>query len=72
MKATPTEAVAGALRAEMARQRVDTREMANRLGKSRMWVSRRMSGEVAINVADAHELAQALGIDATVLLTPAT
>jgi transcriptional regulator with XRE-family HTH domain len=72
MTETPSEAVAGALRAEMARRRVDTRELAERVGKSHAWVHRRMTGAVAVSVDDAHLLAEALGIDAGVLLAPAT
>lgn len=72
MSESPSEAVAGQLRAEMARRRVDTRELAQRVGKSRMWVSRRMTGETALTIDDAHLVADALGIDPSVLLAPAT
>lgn len=71
MTESPSEAVAGQLRAEMARQRVDTRDLATRVGRSRMWVSRRMTGATPLNVEDAHLIADALGIEPAVLLSPA-
>ncbi|HET6298612.1 MAG TPA: helix-turn-helix transcriptional regulator [Kribbella sp.] len=70
MSSEANQNVAAAIRAEMARQRVTTRQLASKLGVSAMWVSRRFSGEVAATVGDVHDIATALGIDPDVLLAP--
>lgn len=68
MSSEANENVAAAIRAEMARQRVTTRALAAKLGRSQMWVSRRTTGQAAVAVADVHEIAEALGITPDVLL----
>jgi transcriptional regulator with XRE-family HTH domain len=68
MSSEANQNVAAAIRAEMARQRETTRTLAAKVGHSPMWVSRRMSGEVGISIADVYEIAGALGIAPDVLL----
>lgn len=71
MRETIRSAVAAALRAEMARQQVDQRTLASRVGKSQTWVQYRASGRVACDVEDLAQLAEALGVPlATFLPTP--
>lgn len=60
--------VAAALRAEMARQRIDQRTLAARLNRSQTWVQYRTSGRVACNVEDLADLSAALGISLFALL----
>jgi transcriptional regulator with XRE-family HTH domain len=55
-------AVAGALRAEMARQQIDQRTLAARIGVSQTWVQYRTSGRVVCDVEDLAKLAAALGV----------
>jgi transcriptional regulator with XRE-family HTH domain len=62
MSDTIREAVAAALRAEMARQRMDQRTLAARVGRSQTWVQYRASGRVACDVEDLALLAEALDV----------
>lgn len=62
------QAYAAALRAELGRQQMQQRELATRLGKSQAWVSRRVTGEVALTASDLREIAQAFGVPASHLL----
>ena len=54
--------VAAALRAEMARQQIDQRTLAARVGKSQTWVQKRTSARVTCDVVDLAILAEALGV----------
>lgn len=71
MSSEANQNVAAAIRAEMARKNVSNRALAAKVGRSQMWVSRRTTGTAAVSVNDAHEIADALGIDPALLLTPA-
>jgi hypothetical protein len=73
MATDPNESVAGAIRAEMARQRISTRNLAELMdhGHSYTWIQRRTSGTVPLTVGDVHEFARALGVDPDLLLRPA-
>ena len=55
-------AVAAELRAELGRQRVTVRALADKLGRPRSWVQRRLSGEV-LTLDDLHLIATALDLD---------
>lgn len=54
--------VAGEIRAELARQRRSQAELAELLGVSKPWLSRRLSGETPLAVADVVVMAEALGV----------
>lgn len=60
--------VAAALRAEMARQRIDQRTLAARVNHSQTWVHYRTSGRVACNVEDLAALSEALAVPLSVFL----
>lgn len=60
--------MAGALRAETARQQLTQRELATRVGKSQPWVTYRLSGKVPCDVEDLELLARALGVTVGSLL----
>lgn len=60
--------VAASLRAEMARQSIDQRTLAARVGKSQTWVQYRTSGRVVCDVEDLALLADALSVPLSVLL----
>jgi transcriptional regulator with XRE-family HTH domain len=57
------EAVAAEIRAELARQRRTQSALADRLGVSHAWVSRRLSGEVPLTIADVAQIAAGLGVE---------
>lgn len=61
-------AVAGEVRAMMARRQRLNKDLAKHLGVSAMWVSRRMSGEVPWDVAELSSVAGFLGCSVTDLL----
>ena len=54
--------VAGEIRAELARQRRPQAELAELLGVSKPWLSRRLSGETPLAIADVAVIAEALGV----------
>jgi transcriptional regulator with XRE-family HTH domain len=54
------EHVAGQMRAEMARQKVSTSELARRLDRNESWVRRRIHGQYEIALGDLQEIAAAL------------
>lgn len=60
----------GELRAELARQNRTQSDLAVVMGEQQSWVSRRMTGDVAITVADLLRFAAALGIPVARLLPP--
>lgn len=64
------ELVAGEIRAELARARITQSALAEQLGVSRTWVSRRLSGEVPLSVGDVAAIAERLGVSFTTLAAP--
>lgn len=56
------DAVAAEVRAEVARQALTQQQVADRLGEKQWWVSRRLTGDVAWDVADLVRVADALGV----------
>lgn len=56
------EAIAGQVRAEMARHRVTRVVLARRIGVSRTALSERLDGEKAFNTDQLQAIAEALGI----------
>ena len=59
---TLAEYAAAHLRAEMARREISSIKLAEMLGVSDMWVSRRMRGKTRITMEDLERLAEALGV----------
>ena len=55
-------AVAAALRAEMARQGISQRQLADQLGHTQQWIQQRASGKTPITSDDFRRLAAVLGI----------
>ena len=66
----PDDLVAAEIRAEIARQRVSHAALAAKLGVSRPYLSRRLSGETPLSVADVARIADALGVPATQFTAP--
>jgi cyanate lyase len=66
-----TEAVATEVRAEMARRRVTHSALAAALGRSQMYVTRRTSGEVAMDTTDIADFAENLSVSPRDLLLAA-
>lgn len=66
------DAVAGEIRAVMARNRVTQVALAEQLDVSHAWVSRRLSGDTAITVGDLVRIAGALGADVATFTAPLT
>jgi transcriptional regulator with XRE-family HTH domain len=64
------ELIAAEIRAELARARVTQSALAEQLGVSRAWVSRRLSGEVPLSVGDVAAIAAQLGVSFTTLAAP--
>ena len=62
------ESVIAEIRAEMGRQDINGNQLAERLGTSEMWVSRRLSGVTPLRVADLIRIADALGVPITQFL----
>lgn len=62
--------VAGEIRAELARQRVTQTELVRRLGVSRPWLVRRLSGETPLTMADIATIADILNVPVTQLVAP--
>jgi transcriptional regulator with XRE-family HTH domain len=60
--------VAASIRAEMARQSLDQRTLAARIGVSQTWVQYRTSGKVVCDVEDLVKLAEALGVPVSTLM----
>lgn len=59
------------IRAELGRQQLSNRRLAERLGVSYMWVSRRLSmGDVDLTFEDTQAIATALNVPIRQLLTP--
>lgn len=62
--------VAGEIRAELARQRVTQTELVRRLGVSRPWLVRRLSGETPLSMTDVATIAELLEVPVTQLVAP--
>ena len=62
MTSHPDDLVAAEIRAELARQRVSHAALAGQLGVSRPYLSRRLSGETPLSVADVARIAELLGV----------
>jgi transcriptional regulator with XRE-family HTH domain len=57
-----SEQVAAEIRAVMGRQDINKAELARRLGVNEMWIGRRLSGKLAIDLNDLARIASALGV----------
>lgn len=68
MRNSVRERVAGAVRAEIARQRRSRLELANAIGVSRATVDRRLAGEQDFTVTELQDAADFLGVRAADLL----
>jgi transcriptional regulator with XRE-family HTH domain len=62
MSTSLPQVVATEIRAEMARQRITQMALAARLGRSQPYVCRRLTGEVAFDLAELELVAEALGV----------
>jgi transcriptional regulator with XRE-family HTH domain len=60
--ATLTEAVLGEIRAAMGRQQMTGRAVAEAMGVTHVYVSRRLSGKVPLTLADLDRFAVALSV----------
>ena len=56
------------IRAELARAGETQTTLAERLGVSQVWVSRRLTGGVSINITELQAIARALGVPTADLL----
>jgi transcriptional regulator with XRE-family HTH domain len=70
MNTTPTDRVAAELRATIARQNVNQRELAAAIGVDPMWLSRRLRGAVSLSVGDLLRICEGLDIDPCSLIPP--
>lgn len=68
MTATLGATTAGEIRAELARRRLSQRDFADAIGKSQVWVSRRLSGAVPLTVDDVELIARGLEVEVAALL----
>lgn len=67
---TLADSVAAEVRAQLARRQITGASLANAIGKSEMYVSRRLRGDIAFDLVDVEQVARFLGI-AIVDLLPA-
>lgn len=65
------DAIAEAVRVEMARQRKTQRALADETGLSQSYIARRMTGEMAFNTDDLALISAALGVPISTLLPTA-
>jgi transcriptional regulator with XRE-family HTH domain len=65
---TLTAAVAAEVRAEMGRRRITQAELAAGIGRTQQFVSRRISGDVAMDTDDIDQIARHLGVSPLGLL----
>lgn len=65
------ELVAEEVRALLARRRLNGAKLAESIGRSEMYVSRRLRGETAFDLDDLQRIADVLGVSPTDLLPPA-
>jgi transcriptional regulator with XRE-family HTH domain len=68
MRNSVRERVAGAVRAEIARQRLSRLDLARAIGVSRATVDRRLAGEQDFTVTELQDAADFLGVRAADLL----
>lgn len=68
MTDTFTDEVATAIRVELARKRISASNVAEQLGLSQAAVSRRLSGEVVIDVNELAAIARIVGVEPRDLL----
>lgn len=66
----PPEAVIAAIRAEMARYRVEQQDLARHLGTTQQAISRRLTGTVPLTIDEITGIAEAIGCPARRLLNP--
>lgn len=62
--------VAGEIRAELARQRITHSALAERLGVSRAYLSRRLNGDTPLSIPDVAAIAQILNVSIAQLTHP--
>jgi transcriptional regulator with XRE-family HTH domain len=62
MEKTPTEVIAGNVRAELARQRIGQRQVAEHLQLNQQQVSRRLLGQVAFTAPELRAVAELLDL----------
>lgn len=62
MSASLPQKTAAEVRAEMARQRISQSALAEQLGRTQQYVSRRIVGEVPFDVADLEKIAEFFGV----------
>ncbi len=65
---TLAEAVSAEVRAEMGRQRKSRREVADAMGVSHMYLSRRLNGRTSFDLTDLDRVAAALNVPVDQLL----
>lgn len=65
---TTIERVAANVRAELARKGITQSDLAAKLNKSQPFISRRLSGRVAFDVADLASIATVLDVSITALV----
>lgn len=65
---TLAEAVSAEVRAEMGRQQKSRREVADAMGVSHMYLSRRLNGRTPFDLTDLDRIAAALGVPVARLL----
>ncbi len=63
MRAPLTQLVAGQVRAEMARARFSGVQLADKIGRARPYVARRLRGELAFDTDDLAAISTALGVE---------
>lgn len=68
---TLADSVAAEVRAHLARRQLTATALANAIGKSEMYVSRRIRGEVAFDLVDIEQVARFLSIAVADLLPAA-
>lgn len=62
--------VAAEIRAELGRQRITQAALADKLGVSRPYLSRRLSGETPLSVGDVAAIAELLGVAVSTFTAP--
>jgi len=65
------EAVAGEIRAALARRRWPAGELARRLGENEMWLSRRLRGSQPMTLSDIERIADTLAMSPSELIASA-
>jgi transcriptional regulator with XRE-family HTH domain len=64
----PAASVANEVRAAMSRRRMSQMQLAEALGRSQAFVSRRLTGEIAFDINELATIAEALDVPITALL----